>query len=211
MMLVAYFYNIPSERQLCEDVEYHIAYRWFCRLSLDDRVPDHSSLSRIRDRFGEDVFEAMFTRIVLTCKEKGLVPEQCRVITDATLIPADASLNSMIHDDPEEEEKERQAQQQRGLMSPSNPHRKVTNRTHTSQTDPEATLARKPGSSRGLKYKVHQTIDADSRVILDTEVTTGAKHDNQPYLEQLERVRARCNVIIGEAIADRGYGSAAVI
>jgi transposase len=52
MQLVAYLYGISSERQLCEDVHYNLAYRWFCRLSLKDVVPDHSSLTRIRDRLG---------------------------------------------------------------------------------------------------------------------------------------------------------------
>ena len=59
------------------------------------------------------------------------------------------------------------------------------------RTDPDATLAQKRGSPRQLKYKVHQSIDADTRVILDTHVTTGARHDNQPYLEQLQRVEQR--------------------
>ena len=58
---------------------------------------------------------------------------------------------------------------------------------------------------------MHLAIDADSRVILDTEVTTGARHDNQPYLEQLQRVRNRHKIRIRETIADRGYGSAAII
>ena len=75
MLLVAFLYNIDSERQLCEEIHYNLAYRWFCRLSLNDRIPDHSSLSRIRDRFGEAIFEAMFQRIVLACKEKGLVSD----------------------------------------------------------------------------------------------------------------------------------------
>ena len=78
----------------------------------------------------------------------------------------------------------------------------LSNQTHRSCTDPEATLAQKKGTPRQLKYKVHQTIDADSRVILDTEVTTGARHDNQPYLAQLERVRACYQITIGEAIGD---------
>jgi hypothetical protein len=72
-------------------------------------------------------------------------------------------------------------------------------------------LAQKRGAPRQLKYKVHQSIDADSRVILDTHVTTGARHDNQPYLQQLQRIEERCQVTIVEAIADRGYGSAAII
>jgi hypothetical protein len=58
---------------------------------------------------------------------------------------------------------------------------------------------------------VHQSIDADSRVILDTEVTTGARHDNQPYLGQLQRIQERYKITIREATADRGYGSAAII
>src|SRR5271157_3613520 len=54
MLLVAYLYGITSDRRLCEEVRYNLAYRWFCRLSLEDEVPDHSSLSRIRDRYGEE-------------------------------------------------------------------------------------------------------------------------------------------------------------
>ncbi len=87
--------------------------------------------------------------------------------------------------------------------------RKISNQTHSSRTD--ATLAQKRGTPRQLKYKVHQSIDADSRVILDTHVTTGARHDNQPYLEQLKRIQQRYQLTIHEAIADRGYGSAAII
>ena len=54
MLLVAYLYGITSDRRLCEEVRYNLAYRWFCRLSLEDEMPDHSSLSHIRDRYGKD-------------------------------------------------------------------------------------------------------------------------------------------------------------
>jgi transposase len=87
MQLVAYFYGIAKDRRLCEEVRYNLAYRWFCRLSLDDDVPDHSSLTHIRDRLGEEVFEAVFRRIVAQCQQKGLIKDPCRVMTDATLIP----------------------------------------------------------------------------------------------------------------------------
>ena len=211
MQLVAYFFGVTSERQLCEDVYYNLVYRWFCHLSLDDEVPDHSSLTRIRDRYGAEIFESAFHRIVEQCKQKGLVKDSCRVMTDATLIAADASLNSLVHNDPGEAQKEEEAQrQQRGTID-GEAQRKLSNETHRSRTDPDATLAQKRGTPRQLKYKVHQTIDADSRVILDTEVTTGARHDNQPYLDQLQRIQDRYKITIREAIADRGYGSAAII
>ena len=102
MQLVAYFFGIAKDRRLCEEVHYNLAYRWFCRLSLVDDVPDHSSLTRIRDRLGEEVFEAVFRRIVAQCQQKGLAKAPCRVMTDATLIAADASLDSLVHNDPEQ-------------------------------------------------------------------------------------------------------------
>ena len=211
IVLIGYFQGIASNRQLCEEIHHNMAYRWFCRLAIDDDVPDHSSLTRIRDRLGEEVFETMFRRIVALCQEKELVGKECRAMTDATLIAADASLNSLIHNDPEEAGKESATQESDHGMRTLSAAGKVSNKTHTSRTDPDATLAQKRGTPRQLKYKLHQTIDADSRVILDVKVTTGAKHDNQPYLEQLERVRSKYDITIREAIADRGYGSADII
>ena len=211
MQLVAYLYGIDSDRRLCEEVHFNLAYRWFCRLSLEDEVPDHSSFSRIRDRYGEKIYEQVFHEIVKLCQQHGLVAESCSVMTDATLIAADASLNSLIHNDTNEANKEVESQQRdRGLKDGSSA-RRVSNKTHTSHTDPDATLAQKPGTPRQLKYKVHQSIDADSRVILDTYVTTGARHDNQPYLDQLQRIEHRYKLTIHEVTADRGYGSAAII
>ncbi|HMH94959.1 MAG TPA: transposase, partial [Bradyrhizobium sp.] len=113
MLIVGYCFGIRSERRLCEEVHLNLAYRWFCRLSLSDDVPDHSSLTRIRDRLGEEVFEAVFRRIVAQCQEKGLVKDPCRVMTDATLIAADASLDSLIHNDPEQAQIEAESQRRR--------------------------------------------------------------------------------------------------
>ncbi len=209
--LVGYLFGIRSERQLCEQVRDNLAYRWFCHLPLDEGVPDHSSLTRIRDRLGEEVFETVFCAIVALCQKKGLVNEECRVMTDATLIPANAALDSLVHNDSEQAKKEAEALQGRTKSVDPPASRTISNKTHTSRTDPDATLAQKRGTPRQLKYKIHTTMDADSRVILDTEVTTGARHDNQPYLKQLERVRDRHKITIHEAIADRGYGSAAII
>src|SRR6476659_1167208 len=198
MQLVAYFNGITKDRPLCEEVRYNLAYRWFCRLSLEDEVPDHSSLTRIRDRYGEIIFEAVFREIVTQCKHKGLVKDPCRVMTDATLIAADASLNSLVHNDPQQAQKEAEAQRQRRGTIDGQAQRMLSNQTHRSCTDPDATLGQKQGTPRQLKYKVHQTIDADSRVILGTEVTTGARHDNRPYLAQLQRVKDQQKVAIYE-------------
>jgi transposase len=145
MQLVAYFYGIAKDRRLCEEVRYNLAYRWFCRLSLDDDVPDHSSLTRIRDRLGEEVFKAVFRRIVAQCQQKGLVKDPSRVMTDATLIAADASLNSLIHNDPQQARQEAEAQRQRRGTIDGQAQRTLSNQTHRSRTDPDATLAQIEG------------------------------------------------------------------
>jgi transposase len=211
MQLVAYLYGIQSERRLCEDIYCNLAYRWFCRLSPKDEVPDHSTFTHIRDRYGKEIFEAVFCRIVALCKAKGLVHEECRVMTDATLIAADAATMSMVPKEPAAAQQDKKSPPgSDGTPGTSGPV-PVSNDTHHSRTDPDATLARKDRTPLQLKYKVHQTIDANSRVILDTHVTTGAVHDSQPYLEQLQRIRERHQIHVRQAVADRGYGSAAII
>jgi hypothetical protein len=172
---------------------------------LNDKIPDHSSLSRIRDRYGEEVFERFFSKVVEKCRDYGLVSGK-RVITDSTLIDADASLDSMIAKDLERAKEEKQALETRNPIDPM-PKIKLTNDTHVSKTDPDSSLAKKEGTPKGLKYKLHSTIDADSRVILDCNITTGALHDTKIYLDRIEYIQGKYRLNIKEAIADRAYGA----
>jgi transposase len=210
MLLVAYLYGIASDRRLCEEVRYNLAYRWFCRLSLEDRVPDHSSLSRIRSRYDEAVFAVFFRQVVEVCRAHGLITHDCRVITDSTLIAANASIDSLVATDPVQAATDAQATQPHRPLD-AFPDTHVSNHTHHSRSDGDATLAFKAGTTRGLKYKVHQTVDADSRVMLESAVTTGACHDSQIYLGQLQTIRQAYGVTIREAIAERGYGAASLL
>ena len=174
MQLVAYLYGIHSERRLCQDIDCNLAYRWFCRLSPQDDVPDHSSFTSIRDRYGEEILQAIFCRIVALCKAKGLVNEACRVMTDATLIAANAATLSMVPKEPAQVQPDKPSAAGSDGPPGTSGQLKVSNHTHHSRTDPDATLARKDRTPLQLKYKVHQTIDAETRIILDTHVTTGA-------------------------------------
>ena len=92
MLLVGYCYSIRSERQLCQEVEFNLAYRWFCRLGLEDRVPDHSTFSVNRHgRFREsDVLRTVFEDVVSGCMKAGLVGGEGFAV-DASVIEADAS------------------------------------------------------------------------------------------------------------------------
>ena len=106
-------------------------------------MPRRSSFTKIRNRYGEEIHEQIFTEIVKLCQPHGPVAENCRVMTDATLIPADAALDSLVHNDPEQahEEAESLLGRIRGVEPPVT--RKLSNQTHSSRTDPDATLAQK--------------------------------------------------------------------
>lgn len=196
--LVGHFCNIHSNRQLIEHIQYNICYRWFCGLSLKDTVPHHSSLSRIKKRLGVDILEQFFLEIVQQCKNAGLL-NNSSVMTDSTLLDANASLDSLTlkeKDNPPPIEKRRLP---------------LSNATHISKTDPDATLAFKSGTPRTLKYKAHVTSDSVNRIILGIKITTGAVHDSVPYLEQLDYVKEKMCHNINETIADRAYGSGYII
>lgn len=76
MQLIGYLYGIDSDRRLCEEVHLNIAYRWFCRLNLEDEVPDHSSFTRVRDRFGVKTYRAVFERIIYELRKRGIYQRQ---------------------------------------------------------------------------------------------------------------------------------------
>lgn len=92
MLIVGYAMGIRSERRLCEEVHLNLAYRWFCRLELNGKVPDHSSFSKNRHgRFRQsDILRHMFETVVERCLSQGLVGGEGFAI-DASLIAADAN------------------------------------------------------------------------------------------------------------------------
>src|SRR3954468_2103508 len=92
MLIIGYCYGLRSERRLTQEVDLHLAYRWFCRLDLDHRIPHHSTFSENRlHRFREsDVFRYIFERIVTACMAAGLVKGEGFAV-DASVMEANAS------------------------------------------------------------------------------------------------------------------------
>jgi len=95
MQIISYLYGIKSNRRLCKEIQLNIAYRWFCGLSLEDKVPDHSSLSRIRDRFGVELFQEIFISLIKQWYELDIIKGET-IISDASLVESNASMNSLI-------------------------------------------------------------------------------------------------------------------
>ena len=92
MLIVGYRYGLRSERRLTQEVELHLAYRWFCRLDLDDKVPHHSTFSENRlNRFREsDILRHIFERVVMAAMAMDLVKGEGFAV-DASVIEANAS------------------------------------------------------------------------------------------------------------------------
>jgi len=92
MLILGYVFAIRSERALCREVQVNLAYRWFCGLGIEDKIPDHSAFTRARnERFREhDVFRRVFERVVAACIRAGLVGGEGFAV-DASLIAADAN------------------------------------------------------------------------------------------------------------------------
>lgn len=97
MLIIGYVFAIRSERQLVREVQVNLAYRWFCGLCLEDKVPDHSAFSRARnERFRDSgIFREVFERVVATCIEAGLVGGEGFAV-DASLIEADANASKPV-------------------------------------------------------------------------------------------------------------------
>ena len=95
LQLVMFFEGIRSERQLIEIASLNLAHRWYLGYVLDEELPDHSSLTRIRQRLGVEIFQRFFERIVDLCHEVGLVWGH-ELYVDATKVEANADLDSLV-------------------------------------------------------------------------------------------------------------------
>ena len=100
MLIIGYCFGIRSERRLCEEVHLNLAYRWFCKLGLEDPVPDHSTFSKNRHgRFRDgEVFRKLFEAVLQRCMAEGLVRGE-GFATDASIIKADAQRQRGISGD----------------------------------------------------------------------------------------------------------------
>ena len=90
--------NIPSVRRLMERVHVDLAYRWFIGYRVDEKLPDHSTLSKVLDRLGDEVFNRLFEGSISQCQRSGLIEGKVLHV-DATTIRADIDRNRVAQDD----------------------------------------------------------------------------------------------------------------
>jgi transposase len=147
LMLAGYLEGIVHDRKLMRRAQTDIAIRWFAGYRLHEDLPHHSSLTRIRQRLGEERFRRIFKRTVGECVKAGLVDGET-VHVDATLIRADVSWESLVEEHVEqvmvenkEEAESNDETESKPRRRPGRPRTRPAQRKKRSKTDPEATMA----------------------------------------------------------------------
>jgi transposase len=214
MLLLGYFYSIRSDRRLCQDVDMNLAYRWFCRLGLEGRVPDHSTFSvnrhgRFRD---SDVLRLVFESVVRGCMTAGLVGGEGFAV-DASVIEADASRFRRVEGS---EVDWTDAERARGPIreyltaldgenTPTNPERAPK---ALSPTDPAAAWTTRGRHKVMFGYSLNYLIDNEHAVIVDVEATpTRISKEVDATETMIGRTEDRLDLKPDHIAADVAYGT----
>jgi len=219
MLIIGYCLGIRSERRLCDEVHLNLAYRWFCRLGLDGKVPDHSTFSRNRHgRFREsNILRRLFEVVVDRCLREGLIGGDGFAV-DASLIAADANKrrslassewkDAAIGPDACRAAREYLATLDAAAFGAAS--EKVPK--FISPTDPAAQWT---GAHKGhafFAYATNYLIDLDHAVIVDVEATRAIRQAEVGAARtMIDRVKKRCGLHPGKLAADSAYGSAEML
>src|SRR5690348_630465 len=183
MLIIGYCYGLRSERRLTQEVELHLAYRWFCRLDLDARVPHHSTFSENRlHRFRKsDVFRHIFERVVATCMAAGLIKAEGFAV-DASVMEANASrYHGKAPDEIVWSEPERQTRAVKeylaALEAEVEPNADRKPPKVISPSDPCAAWTAKANKRVQFGYGLNYLIDLENAVIVDVEPTPARTYD----------------------------------
>ncbi len=215
MLIIGYSFGIRSERRLCEEVHLNLAYRWFCRLGLEDKVPDHSTFSKNRHgRFRDSgIFRHLFETVLQRCMNEGLVRGE-GFATDASVIKADAQRQRAV---PGEEvidwgnpaEATRPVKEYLAALEEANPA--ATPPKSISLTDPSSSWTAAHGPAY-FAYCTNYLIDLDAGIIVDVEASAVSKSaEVDATKKMLERVEEKFDLKPARLVGDTNYGSAAML
>jgi transposase len=213
MLMVGYCYGIRFERRLCEEVDLHLAYRWFCRLDLDDTAPDHSTFSvnrhgRFRD---SDILRHVFEAVVRACMDAGLVKGEGFAV-DASVIEADASrYHGKAPDEIDWSLPERQTRAAAEFLAGLDDEDPDANRKLPkviSPVDPCSAWTAKANKRVQFGYGLNYLIDIENAVIVDVEATPARTYDEVVATKTMvERTQTRMALKPKRLVADTAYGT----
>ena len=202
LMLAGFLFGIVHDRRLMREAAVNIAIRWFVGYGVHEALPDHSSLTRIRQRWGAQRLRQIFKRTVQACIAAKIATGEV-VHIDASLIRAHVSWEALavrhIEAVAEADDEELRDGRQGGTL------KKVC------VTDPDATMATN-GRNRRLEpaYKQHTAVDDVAGVIVNVEVATGQENEGMAVAGRLDAIVATTGKSIAIATMDAGYAYAKV-
>lgn len=228
MILVGYFENLNSDRKIVTHTSMRMDVLFFIGYDIDDKIPWHSTLSRTRALYGEEIFKTLFKKVLSMCVSKGMVSGK-RQAVDSAYIKANASLDSLaekeILEDGEnfaneleenDESKKKVATHQKKKIEELDDFGNIirpkflSNETHFSKTDPDARISVKPGKPRQLNYSAQTSVDTRAHVITNIMADFSDKRDCQSLPKAIEQTKNNLkenNLHLEEILADTGYSS----
>jgi len=212
MLVVGYCFGIRSERRLCDEVHLNLAYRWFCRLGLDGRVPDHTTFSLNRHgRFrASDAFRLVFESVVRRCMAEGLVGAEGFAV-DASVMEAEASRYHGIA--PEEIDwsepklNTRAVREYLAALDPE-PDRNRKRPKVISPSDPSSAWTAKANKRVQFGYGLNYLIDNEHAIIVDVAATPARTYDEVAATKtMIARTEDRFGLKPERLAADTAYGT----
>ncbi len=226
LMLVGYLENLNSDRRIINTAKMRLDILFFLGYNLDEELPWHSTLSRTRQLYGQEVFTEVFRTVLKQCIEKGMVSGR-RQAVDGVYVKANASLDSMVEreilTDAVDFSKELDANQEEvnvplvdiNQNRPREydelaPKKNPSNKTHYSPSDPDAKMSVKPGKATALNYLGEVSVDTASHVITHIQAFEANQRDSQclpSVIENLVETMNQNDMQVEEIIADKGFSS----
>jgi transposase len=222
MLLVGYYEGIGSQRGIAWRCSDSLSLREFLGVPLTEETPDHSSLTRVRDRLTLEVHTAVFQWVLALAAKKGLLPGKTAAV-DATTLEADAAMKSIVRRDTGEDWKaylRRLLQEQQGVENPTDEElrrfdkqrkdKRVSNEEWMSKTDPDSRITKMKDSRTHLAYKAEHVVDLDTELVLAASIRHADEGDADTMVDsvmeaQMNLREAAVEVEIQEAVADKGY------
>jgi transposase len=222
MLLVGYFEGIGSQRGIAWRCGDSLSLREFLGIPLLETTPDHSSLTRGRDRLPLEVHTAVFQWVLGVAAEKGLLRGKT-VAVDSTTLEANAAMKTIVRRDTGEDWKEylrRLLAEQEGVENPTDEDlrrfdrkrkdKRVSNEEWMSETDPDSRIAKMKDGRTHLAYKAEHVIDIETELVLAAPIYHADAGDTDTFVDsvmeaQLNLNEAGLDVEIEEAAADKGY------
>jgi transposase len=223
MLFVGYFEGLDSQRAIAWRCADSLSLRAFLGVPLAEATPDHSSLTRIRQRLPLDVHERVFIHVLAIAQQKKLLRGKT-VAVDATTLEANAAMRSITRRDTGEDYKTylRRLLAEQGVEDPTDEDlrrfdrgrpKKGSNEEWQSPADPDSRIAKMKDRRTHLAYKAEHVVDLDSEFVLAAPVYTADQPDPATLVDsvlaaQVNLVLAGSDQEIEEAVADKGYHKA---